>query len=115
MPRRPESQAWNGLSDLAALQQLELQGGQDAHAVLSAQRHHRRGLYLPLIIPPQQVYTPYLFPDFTGLSAAYQFNLGDFDIEAEAYWGNFEGAVTFQDESPVDVKVDNIRGLILDM
>ena len=27
----------------------------------------------------------------------------------------FEGAVTFQDESPVDVKVDNIRGLILDM
>ena len=73
------------------------------------------GYTYPWIMPPQQVYTPYLFPDFTGLSAAYQFSIGDFDIETEAYWGNFEGAVTFQDEDPVNVKVDNIRGLILDM
>ena len=72
------------------------------------------GYTYPWIIPPQQVYTPYLFPDFTGLSAAYQFNLGAFDIETEAYWGNFEGTITVQDESPVDVKVDNIRGLILE-
>ena len=72
------------------------------------------GYTYPWIIPPQQVYTPYLFPDFTGLSAAYQFNIGDFDIETEAYWGNFEGTITVQDEGPVDVKVDNIRGLILE-
>ena len=73
------------------------------------------GYTYPWIIPPQQVYTPYLFPDFTGLSAAYQFNIGAFDIETEAYWGNFEGAVSVQDEGPSDVKADNMRGLILDM
>ena len=72
------------------------------------------GYTYPWIIPPQQVYTPYLFPDFTGLSAAYQFNLGDFDIATEAYWGNFEGAVSVQDGLYFDVKADNIRGLILD-
>lgn len=72
------------------------------------------GYSYPWIIPPQQVYTPYLFPDFTGLSAAYQFNLGAFDIETEAYWGNFEGAATVEDESPADVKADNMRGLILE-
>ena len=66
------------------------------------------------IIPPQQVYTPYLFPNFTGLSAAYQFNIGDFDIETEAYWGNFEGNVSVVDNL-VDVKADNMRGLILDV
>ena len=73
------------------------------------------GYTYPWIIPPQQVYTPYLFPDFIGLSAAYQFNIGDFDIATEAYWGNFEGAITVQDEGPSDVKADNMRGLILDM
>ena len=72
------------------------------------------GYTYPWIMPPQQVYTPYLFPDFTGLSAAYQFNIGAWDMEAEAYWGNFEGIVVVEDESPIDVKVDNIRGLILD-
>lgn len=66
------------------------------------------GFIYPWIIPPRQVYTPYLFPDFTGLGAAYQFNIGTWDIEAEAYWGHFEGDVS------VDVKADNPRGLILE-
>ena len=73
------------------------------------------GYTYPWIIPPQQVYVPYLFPGFTGLSAAYQFNIGAWDMEAEAYWGSFEGAVSVQDELYFDVKVDNFRGLILDM
>ena len=72
------------------------------------------GYAYPWIIPPQQVYTPYLFPNFTGLSAAYQFNVGDFDIETEAYWGNFEGKISVVDNL-VDVKADNMRGLILDV
>ena len=73
------------------------------------------GYAYPWIIPPQQVYTPYLFPNFTGLSAAYQFNIWDFDIETEAYWGNFEGKVSVADNALVDVKADNLRGLILDV
>ena len=71
------------------------------------------GFSYPWIIPPQQVYAPYLFPDFTGLSAAYQFNLGAFDIAAEAYWGNFEGELAVEEEAPTDAKADNLRGLIL--
>ena len=73
------------------------------------------GYAYPWIIPPQQVYTPYMFSNFTGLSAAYQFNIGDFDIETEAYWGNFEGKVSVADNALVDVKADNLRGLILDV
>ena len=73
------------------------------------------GYTYPWIIPPQQVYVPYLFPGFNGLSAAYQFNIGAWDMEAEAYWGNFEGSVSVQDELYFDVTVDNFRGLILDM
>ena len=68
----------------------------------------------PWIIPPQQVYTPYVPNDFTGLSAAYQFNIGAFDLEAKAYWGNFEGAITVEDEFPVDAEADNLWGLILE-
>ena len=73
------------------------------------------GYTYPWIIPPQQVYTPYLFPDFTGLSAAYQFNIGAFDIETEAYWGNFDDSVSVQDETSGNVKADNLRGLILEV
>ena len=71
------------------------------------------GFSYPWIIPPQQVYTPYLFPDFTGLSAAYQFNIQEWGIETKAYWGRFEGAITVLDEDPLRIKVDNLRGLIL--
>ena len=73
------------------------------------------GYTYPWIIPPQQVYTHYLFPNFTGLSAAYQFNIGDFDIEAEAYWGNYKGKVSVEEELKSDVKADNMQGLILNM
>ena len=72
------------------------------------------GYTYPWIIPPQQVYTPYVPNDFTGLSAAYQFNIGTWDMEAEAYWGNFEGAITVEDEFPVDAEADNLWGLILE-
>ena len=73
------------------------------------------GYAYPWIIPPQQVYTPYLFPNFTGLGGAYQFNVWGLDIETEAYWGNFEGKVSVADNALVDVKADNLRGLILDV
>ena len=71
------------------------------------------GYAYPWIIPPQQVYTPYLFPNFTGLGAAYQFNIWDWDIEAEAYWGRIDNFVV-KDEFAADTEVSNPRGLILD-
>ena len=71
------------------------------------------GFSYPWILPPQPVYTPYAPNDFTGLSAAYQFNIREWSIDTRAYWGRFEGAVGVLDEFPVDVKVDNLRGLIL--
>ena len=71
------------------------------------------GYAYPWIIPPQQVYTPYLFPNFTGLSAAYQFNIWDWDIEAEAYWGRIDN-FTVKDQYAADTEVSNPRGLILD-
>ena len=71
------------------------------------------GFSYPWIIPPQAVYTPYTPNDFTGLSAAYQFNIREWSIEAKGYWGRFEGAITVLDEDPLGIKVDNLRGLIL--
>ena len=71
------------------------------------------GYAYPWIIPPQQVYTPYLFPNFTGLGGAYQFNIWDWDIEAEAYWGRIDNFVV-KDEYAADTEVSNPRGLILD-
>ena len=73
------------------------------------------GFAYPWIIPPQQVYSPYLFPDFTGLSAAYRFNIRDWGIETKAYWGNFKDAVTVEDEFAVDTEASNMRGLILEL
>ena len=72
------------------------------------------GFSYPWIIPPQAVYTPYSPSNMTGLSAAYQFNIQDWGIETKAYWGRFEGAVSVLDKFPVDVKVDKLRGLILE-
>ena len=72
------------------------------------------GFSYPWIIPPPHIYTPYMPNDFTGLSAAYQFNIRDWSIETKAYWGNFEGAVTVTEKSPADLKTDNLRGLILE-
>ena len=71
------------------------------------------GFSYPWIIPPQAVYTPYSPSDITGLSAAYQFNIQEWGIETTAYWGRFEDAVSVLDKFPVDLKVDNLRGLIL--
>ena len=71
------------------------------------------GFSYPWIIPPQAVYTPYSPSDITGLSAAYQFNIQEWGIETKTYWGRFEGAVSVLDKFPVDLKVDNLRGLIL--
>ena len=72
------------------------------------------GFSYPWIIPPQAVYTPYTPNDFIGLSAAYQFNIQEWGIETKAYWGRFEGAISVLDKVPVDVKVDKLRGLILE-
>ena len=72
------------------------------------------GFSYPWIIPPPHIYTPYMPNDFTGLSAAYQFNIRDWSIETKAYWGNFAGAVTVVEKSPADLKTDNLRGLILE-
>ena len=72
------------------------------------------GFSYPWIIPPQPVYTPYIFPNFTGLSAAYRFNIRDWGIEARAYWGNFDDYITVEDEAPVNAKTDNLRGLVLE-
>ena len=72
------------------------------------------GFSYPWIIPPQPVYTPYIFPNFTGLSAAYRFNIRDWGVETRAYWGNFDDYITVEDEAPVNAKTDNLRGLVLE-
>ena len=71
------------------------------------------GFSYPWILLPRAVYTPYSPSDFTGLSAAYQFNIRDWSIETKAYWGRFEGPITVLDEDPVEIKIDKRRGLIL--
>ena len=72
------------------------------------------GFAYPWIAPPQQVYVPYLFPDYTGLSAAWQYNIQDWGIEAEAYWGRFDGDVTVGG-AQLGVKVDDLSGLVLEL
>ena len=72
------------------------------------------GFTYPWVIPPQQVYSPYMAANFTGLSAAYQFNIQDWGIAAEAYWGDFDGDITV-DTTRIDTKFDNLQGLILEV
>ena len=72
------------------------------------------GFSYPWIIPPQPVYTPYVLPNFTGLSAAYRFNIRDWGVETKAYWGNFAGYMFVEDETPAYVKTKNLRGLVLE-
>ena len=70
------------------------------------------GLTYPWIVPPQQVYLPYVFPEYIGLNAAWQFSIKDWNLETEVYWGKFDNDVNIGHRQ-VDAKVDDLRGLVL--
>ena len=70
------------------------------------------GFAYPWVIPPQQVYNPYMFSDYTGVSAAYRFNVQDWSIEAEAYWGHFDDDITVGARQ-IEVEVDDMSGIVL--
>ena len=72
------------------------------------------GFAYPWVVPPQQVYNPAMFSNYTGLSAAYEFNIQDWSIETEAYWGRFDDEITIGARQ-LDVKVDDLSGIVLNL
>ena len=72
------------------------------------------GFAYPWVVPPKQVYTPYMFPDYTGVSAAHRFNIQHWTIAAEAYWGKFDDDVSVGGRQ-IDVKIDDLSGLVLEL
>jgi len=70
------------------------------------------GFAYPWILPPQQVYTAYLFSNYEGSSATYISSFDDVTFELEAYYGRFDGDLN-QDDRKVAVEVDALFGTIL--
>lgn len=69
------------------------------------------GFAYPWILPPQQVYSGYLFSNYEGASATYISSFDDFNFEFEAYYGKYEGDLS-QDDSKVAIDVNGIYGAI---
>ena len=72
------------------------------------------GFAYPWVVPPQQVYNPAMFSTYTGLSATYRFNIQDWGIETEAYWGRFDDEIAIGARQ-IDVKVDDLSGIVLNL
>ncbi|MDU0353985.1 hypothetical protein RS130_08615 [Paraglaciecola aquimarina] len=62
-------------------------------------------------ISPKQVYRGFLFSNYEGISAAYQFAIDDFNFDIETYYGTFSGEFSRAGENTA-IDVDEIKGLI---
>jgi hypothetical protein len=69
------------------------------------------GFAYPWILPPQQIYSGYLFSNYKGGSATYISNVDDLNFEFEAYYGKYEGDLN-QDDNKVAIDVNGIFGAI---
>lgn len=70
------------------------------------------GFAYPWISPPQQVYSGFLFSNYEGATGTYRVNVNTANLEFEIYGGKYNGEFTRIDD-PVDLKVNDIRGIIL--
>jgi hypothetical protein len=69
------------------------------------------GFAYPWILPPQQVYSGFLFSNYEGISGTYRFSYNDMNFDIEGYYGTYDGEITREDER-VDLEADEIKGLI---
>jgi hypothetical protein len=68
------------------------------------------GFAYPWISLPQEVYNPFLFNDYDGLLASYEFSSEQFFGSIDAYYGGYQGDV-FLGPYTYETDVNNLVGL----
>lgn len=63
---------------------------------------------------PQQLYSAFLFNHYEGASATYQFSVGDVFGNIEAYYGQYDDATRFQDQS-FPTSISDMMGSVLNL
>jgi len=69
------------------------------------------GFAYPWITLPSQVYNPFVFSDFDGILATYEFSTQTFSGSFDAYYGEYNGDVGVFDTG-LDVEVDDFAGIV---
>lgn len=69
------------------------------------------GFAYPWILPPQQVYSAYLFSNYEGGSATYISSFDDVNFEFETYYGSYSGDLN-EDDRKVTIDVEALYGAI---
>ncbi len=72
------------------------------------------GFSYPWITLPQQVYSSVFFSTFDGILAGYEWNVNGVVINAEAFWGSFNGDVVASGNE-VDANINDLQGAILSL
>lgn len=66
------------------------------------------------ISPPQQVYSPYFFDSFDGISANYNISQTTFATELDVYYGKFSDDIHY-DILRIDTEINAFRGIALSL
>lgn len=69
------------------------------------------GFAYPWIMPPQQVYSGFLFSNYEGVTGIFRFNIDQINFEIEAYSGVYDGDFKRANEK-INVDIDEINGII---
>lgn len=69
------------------------------------------GFAYPWITLPVEVYNPFIFTDYDGVLASYEFSRPFFSGNIDTYYGIFDDEIAFADNT-VDAKVDDLMGLV---
>jgi len=72
------------------------------------------GFSYPWITLPQQVYSSIFFSTFDGILAGYEWNVNGVVINAEAFWGSFNGDVVTSGNE-VNANINDLQGAILNL
>ena len=72
------------------------------------------GFSYPWITLPQQVYSSIFFSTFDGILASYEWNVNGVVINAEAFWGSFNGDVVTSGNE-VNANINDLQGAILNL
>jgi hypothetical protein len=69
------------------------------------------GFAYPWITPPAQVYTNYIFSEFDGVLARYDFSLENVSGSVESYLGNYDGNISIYGQE-LEAKLDYLFGFV---
>ncbi|MEP1448952.1 MAG: hypothetical protein ABJK37_22805 [Paraglaciecola sp.] len=90
---------------------LKLKLGRQRTPVFSYSDFSDVGFAYEWVSLPQQVYQQFLFPNFDGLHAQYEYVSKSTSLNFESYYGELDREFTYQGDS-LDVKVSNMFGIV---